>query len=151
MKPSLDKTIQRTDKVLILGCGNSLLSEHMFLDGYKDIISIDYSPAAIEKMLLRVQMNPSLQSPGLQYILMDACDLLFDDESMDVIIDKGLLDAIICGDNGTFYTAFTLIIELGKQVGHVVFSEVDRVLKPSTFFMFIILMYRRCFCDGILQ
>ena len=42
--------IKTTDRILMVGCGNSKLSDQMFKAGYCDIVNIDISPAVIEQM-----------------------------------------------------------------------------------------------------
>jgi EEF1A lysine methyltransferase 4 len=37
----LDVIPNRSSKILILGCGNSSLSEDMYLDGFEDITNVD--------------------------------------------------------------------------------------------------------------
>ncbi|CAM9724656.1 unnamed protein product, partial [Hapterophycus canaliculatus] len=37
-------------KILVVGCGNSELSENMCRDGFLDVLSIDTSKSAIEQM-----------------------------------------------------------------------------------------------------
>ena len=41
------KKINKNALVLNLGCGNSLLSEEMYNDGYKNILNIDLSQSII--------------------------------------------------------------------------------------------------------
>ena len=47
--------LRPTDKVLVLGCGNSSLSLDLWKEGYRDITSIDLSPAVVAKMEARSQ------------------------------------------------------------------------------------------------
>jgi len=48
-------------RILILGCGNSTLSEDMYDDGYKNIVNVDYSPVVIENMSTRNRDRPEMQ------------------------------------------------------------------------------------------
>lgn len=43
----------RGKKTLVVGCGNSELSEKMCNDGFRDVLSIDTSKSAIEHMSKR--------------------------------------------------------------------------------------------------
>lgn len=47
---SLDK---KTSKVLMLGCGNSEMSEDMYSDGWENITNIDISNVVIQQMTER--------------------------------------------------------------------------------------------------
>lgn len=55
---------------------------------------------------------------------MNVCSLDFPDESFDVVIDKGTMDSILCGEGSTANVA--------KMCG-----EVSRVLKPNGCFFII--------------
>eukprot|EP00591_Stephanopyxis_turris_P005770 CAMPEP_0195511366 /NCGR_PEP_ID=MMETSP0794_2-20130614/3709_1 /TAXON_ID=515487 /ORGANISM="Stephanopyxis turris, Strain CCMP 815" /LENGTH=246 /DNA_ID=CAMNT_0040638947 /DNA_START=103 /DNA_END=843 /DNA_ORIENTATION=+ len=77
-------------RVLDLGCGNSRLSEEMKEDGFGSVTSVDYSTAVIKQM--------STKYPNSTYEVMDATkQLSFADDSFDLIICKGTMDAILCG------------------------------------------------------
>ncbi|RXG57535.1 Methyltransferase-like protein 13 [Armadillidium vulgare] len=73
--------IQKTDRILILGCGNSNLSEDLYKDGYENITNIDFSSVAIETASKKTQSKKML--------------LLFVPESFDVILEKATLDALL--------------------------------------------------------
>ena len=47
----LHKYIKLSERVLMVGCGNSALSADMFDVGYKSIINIDISDVAIAQMI----------------------------------------------------------------------------------------------------
>ena len=42
------------------------------------------------------------------YQVMDCCDLKYEDNTFDIIIDKSTIDAILCGDNAFLNTAMML-------------------------------------------
>jgi ubiquinone/menaquinone biosynthesis C-methylase UbiE len=91
----LNRYIEKQCSVLIVGCGNSGLAEQMNRDGYhKTIVSIDFAPTCIETMKQRA-LNFRLEN--LQYHVMDARELSFQDNCFDSIIDKGTLDSTLCG------------------------------------------------------
>jgi 2-polyprenyl-3-methyl-5-hydroxy-6-metoxy-1,4-benzoquinol methylase len=69
--------------ILIVGCGNSELSKSMYEDGFINSISIDYSDIVIE------MMNNLYGHLGLNYQCMDVRDMKYQDQTFDIIIDKG--------------------------------------------------------------
>jgi ubiquinone/menaquinone biosynthesis C-methylase UbiE len=87
----------RGDEILVIGCGQSEFSEDMFKDGYKRILSVDFSSTAIQTMIKRAKNSEELK--GIRYLEMDVTHLLFDDETFDIVIDKGTLDAILTAHN----------------------------------------------------
>ena len=98
---------------MVLGCGNSLLSEKMHLKmGINSITSIDFEEAVIKKMVHR-------EKP-IDYQVMDMLNMTFEDGSYDYAIDKGTLDAI-CADKSP-ETALKVI---------KYFNEIVRVLNPK--------------------
>ncbi|KAG7098811.1 hypothetical protein E1B28_000716 [Marasmius oreades] len=81
----------RSSKILMLGCGNSKLSEEMYDDGFRNIVNIDYSAVLIEQM----QQRHSRDRPDMQWHEMDVRDVTFADDTFDVVIDKGTMDAMM--------------------------------------------------------
>lgn len=69
----------------------------MYDAGYHNIVNIDISESVIE------QMSTATSSKGkkMEWLVMDGCDLKFPDASFDVVLDKGTLDAVICGKDLT--------------------------------------------------
>jgi len=109
---------KESSRTLIVGCGNSKLSEDMNADGYCAIVNIDISPVVIEQMKEK-------SNSALEYVVMDVTEMTaFESASFDAVIDKGTLDALLCGE-GSAENADRMC------------SEISRVLKPSGTFMLI--------------
>lgn len=120
VSPLVRRFISLSSRILMVGCGNSVMSEDMVMDGYKDVVNIDISPVVIEAM-----QKKYLNVPQLQYMTMDVLDMsYFGDCSFDGVIDKGTLDSIMCG-MGAPCNAETML------------TEISRVLKPGGVYMLI--------------
>ncbi|KAK1315662.1 hypothetical protein QJS10_CPA05g00864 [Acorus calamus] len=120
LRPFIRKYIPTSSRVLMVGCGNAVMSEDMVKDGYEDIFNIDISSVAIEMMKKRCA-----HIPQLKYLKMDVRDMsFFPDESFNSVIDKGTLDSLMCGTNAPI--SASLMIE-----------EVSRLLKPGGIYMLI--------------
>ncbi|KAJ3676291.1 hypothetical protein LUZ60_003703 [Juncus effusus] len=114
LRPILRRFVPTTSRVLMLGCGNSLLSEEMAKDNYTEIMNIDISSVVIEMMRKRHE-----HIPQLKYMQMDVKDMsFFSNESFDCIIDKGTLDALMCGTDAS-------------RAASQMLDEVNRLLKPG--------------------
>lgn len=83
--------ITEASKILMVGCGNSKMSNQMFNEGYKEITNIDISDVVIEKM--------KAEYPHLSYIEMDATNMTYNSNTFDCVIDKGTLDALMCSED----------------------------------------------------
>jgi len=77
----------------VAGCGTSALSHDLHELGYRDITSVDFSPACIAAMRAR-----HARCPGLRWAVMDARALAFPDAAFDVVMEKGTLDALMAGE-----------------------------------------------------
>ncbi|KAG5222700.1 methyltransferase protein [Salix suchowensis] len=109
-----------SSRVLMVGCGNALMSEDMVDDGYENIMNVDISSVAIDLMRRKYE-----QMPQLKYMEMDVRDMsFFPDESFDAVIDKGTLDSLMCGSDAP--------ISAARMLG-----EVSRLLKPGGIYMLI--------------
>ncbi|XWS08436.1 hypothetical protein CRYUN_Cryun40dG0002400 [Craigia yunnanensis] len=86
---------QRHQRILVVGCGNSVFSEDMVNDGYVDVVNVDISSVVIEAMQTKYSNRQQLK-----YIKLDVRDMSpFQVGSFDAVIDKGTLDSILCGNN----------------------------------------------------
>ncbi|KAI7848851.1 S-adenosyl-L-methionine-dependent methyltransferase [Circinella umbellata] len=128
LKPSLREQIpDKNASILMLGCGNSTLGEDMYKDGYKNITNIDYSKTVIDNMKERC-----IDMPEMKWLEMDIRDLKFDNESFDVVIDKGTMDALMCDRGDVWDPSEELIAEVKGEV-----DEVVRVTKVGGSFLYI--------------
>ena len=73
----------------------SLIKYRYHKGNYKIIINIDLSDVVIEQQ----QKN----FPGQEWLVMDAMDMSFEDGHFPYIIDKSLIDTIMCSENGYEY------------------------------------------------
>lgn len=92
---SLEEHVGMKDRVLVAGCGNSLLSEYMFLCGWKNITSVDFSPIGVKQVQERAEKS------GLGAMKFEVADMrrlheTFAANSFDSVVDKGTLDAMYC-------------------------------------------------------
>ncbi|KFP74892.1 Methyltransferase-like 13, partial [Apaloderma vittatum] len=102
-------------QVLVVGCGNSELSEQMYDVGMcEDIMNIDISDAVIRQM----QERSRSKRPKMSYLLMDMLQMDFPDAHFQVVLDKGTLDAILTDEEEA------TLAKVDKM-----FAEISRVLQ----------------------
>ncbi|KAL9408774.1 hypothetical protein AB3S75_047206 [Citrus x aurantiifolia] len=101
-------------QILVPGCGNSRLSEHLYDAGFHGITNVDFSKVVISDMLRRNVRD----RPDMRWRVMDMTSMQFMDETFDVVLDKGGLDAL-------------MEPELGHKLGNQYLSEVKRLLKSG--------------------
>uniref|UniRef100_A0A8C0C303 eEF1A lysine and N-terminal methyltransferase n=1 Tax=Balaenoptera musculus TaxID=9771 RepID=A0A8C0C303_BALMU len=112
----LHKYIKPREKVLVIGCGNSELSEQLYDVGYQDIVNIDISEVVIKQMKER---NAS-RRPQMSFLKMDMTQMEFPDASFQVVLDKGTLDAVLTDEEEkTLQQVDRMLAEVGRvlQVG----------------------------------
>ena len=105
--------LPKTARILVVGCGNSRLTQDMYRDGWQNLVNIDISDEVIKKM------RDLHDKAGVicEWIEMDATQMSFPDHSFDLVVDKGTLDAVLCG------TEFT--------IPNKILREMVRVVKPE--------------------
>lgn len=120
LAPLFHLYIPKRHRILMIGCGNAVLSEDMVNDGYQEIVNVDISSVVIEAMQKKYQ-----DYPQLRYEKMDVRDMTaFGNSSFDSVVDKGMLDSLMCGPNAQ------------QNVGKML-EEVRRVLKPRGVYILI--------------
>jgi len=111
-------------RVLIVGCGNSELSASMYHAGFHNLLSVDYSEVVINKMK-RLYRDTDRELANTFHVA-DVRDMrsLTPTASVDIILDKGTLDAILCGVDSNKHAASML-------------AECHRILKPGGSFLLL--------------
>ncbi|XP_072130362.1 eEF1A lysine and N-terminal methyltransferase isoform X2 [Mobula birostris] len=112
----LHKYIKPKEKVLVVGCGNSELSEQMYDVGYQNITNIDISEVVIGHMKER----NAARRPAMAFMKMDMMQMDFSDSQFQVVLDKGTLDAVMTDESeGTLRNVERMFAEIGRvlQVG----------------------------------
>ncbi|KAK8790051.1 hypothetical protein WA158_006831 [Blastocystis sp. Blastoise] len=123
MKEIISPYMSRQHKILMVGCGNSNLSEQLYKAGYHNITNIDYSEVVIQKMEEQYECYP-----GMKFIVMDATNMGFDNESFDFVIDKATIDAVYASDEDEYTQSTTKY-----------FKEIQRVTKKTGYYLCITL------------
>ena len=103
------------EPLLVLGCGNSTLSEDMCDAGFAAVTSVDYSESVIAEMRAKTAGRSELA-----WEVMDVTAMRYGDASWRLVVDKGTLDALYAEETDV----------LG-QVADSMFAEIQRVLAPG--------------------
>ncbi|GLC49733.1 hypothetical protein PLESTB_000280800 [Pleodorina starrii] len=100
--------------ILQVGVGSSRLQEDMARAGWRHIINVDYSRVVVDHMS---ELHKGVRA--LEYRVADVRNMPeFVDCSFEGVLDKGTLDAVLCGEHSAKHAAAML-------------SECYRVLKPG--------------------
>ncbi|GLC57184.1 hypothetical protein PLESTB_001196300 [Pleodorina starrii] len=96
LEPVLSRHLDKSRRVLHVGVGTSRIQVQMHYDGYVDILNVDYAPVCIQQLSA---LHASL--PGLSYEVADCRTMpQFGDGAFGGgVLDKGTLDALLCGDS----------------------------------------------------
>jgi SAM-dependent methyltransferase len=142
LEPFLQELINVEDKILIPGVGNDETLVGMYDAGYHHLTAFDYAPEGIAccRELLgpgRIRKNFANDNDadaGVELFVGDARNLTqLQDESFDVVLEKGTLDAVLLSGGG--------IEQANKQRGveymNMAISELSRVIKTDGFFISI--------------
>ena len=84
--------LRPADRILHVGCGQSRLGADLYEDGFCHVLNMDLSAACIEQM--RSQFARSC--PKMLWRQMDMTNLECADGSVEAIVDKGSIDALMC-------------------------------------------------------
>ncbi|KAK8786005.1 eEF1A lysine and N-terminal methyltransferase-like [Amblyomma americanum] len=117
--------LKKTDKLLIVGCGNSSLSADLYDSGYTNNVSIDISDVVIRQMKHKYAKT----RPHIQFQQMDAAEMQYKDEEFSVVLDKGTVDALTPNSDETTIAKLSAVL-----------AEVSRVLRVGGRFVCISLL-----------
>ena len=95
------------------------MPEDMAEDGYTNVIAQDISRVAIKNQIARTEHIESIKC-----ITGNMTDMDLEDEEIEAVIDKALLDSLYCSDNGE--------TDVAQYV-----NEVIRILSPTGVFIVI--------------
>ncbi|XP_055041846.2 eEF1A lysine and N-terminal methyltransferase [Misgurnus anguillicaudatus] len=104
----LHKYIKPRDKVLVVGCGNSELSEQLYDVGYHQLTNIDISETVVSHM----NQRNTERRPDLTFQQVDATQTDFESGSFQAALDKGTLDAMASEEEGAL--AARMLAEVGR-------------------------------------
>lgn len=120
----LDGRVSKTDRILMVGCGNSTLSADMYSAGFTSIVNVDFSQVVIDSMAAKYADMTQMEWRCMDMTCMDG----FAAEEFDVVLDKAAMDAIVTTDTEDPWNPDPDT----KAKVHAMCSEVMRVLKPRT-------------------
>jgi len=116
-------------RILILGCGNSPFAQDMIRDGWRGpITNVDFSPVVLEHMSRKYGESfcKAHACPKMQFVCADVTQgLPFPNQSFDLVLCKGTLDAILCGVGSVADAKFVV-------------SECSRVLANGHGMLFLV-------------
>jgi EEF1A lysine methyltransferase 4 len=112
-----------SDRILIVGCGNSRLSAGLYDAGFLNIVNIDFSATVIERM----KKTHLEERPQMQWITMDMTDMSFETAAFDVVIDKASMDALMV-DEGDVWDPKHATIDITDKMC----KGITKVLVPQT-------------------
>ncbi|KAI8779458.1 methyltransferase-like protein 13 [Biomphalaria glabrata] len=110
----LHKYISPSNIVLVVGCGNSALSETMYDNGLQKLVNIDISDTVIRQMSERNKQK----RPNMVFEKVDVTQMGYPDGHFHVALDKGTLDALLVSEEMEFVSKV-----------HLMFAQIVRCLK----------------------
>ncbi|SPO24154.1 related to SEE1 - probable lysine methyltransferase [Ustilago trichophora] len=129
LKELFDELIpNRNSRILMLGCGNSTLSPDMHLSGYTSIYNIDYSTTLISRMKTRYPNQNWHVIDITQLLLPQNVSLLGGQNSFDIALDKGTMDALMAeGKGSSVWNPSEKVVKNVKDM----LNGVDNLLKKG--------------------
>lgn len=116
MQNLVSKYIKKTDNILVIGCGNSDLSSKLYDSGCQNITNLDFSSLVIAEM-----QSKNESRSNMKWIVGDMTNMAdISNESFDVVLDKGALDALFSEDTSD-----------RRHMVNEMYREISRVLKAS--------------------
>lgn len=95
--------------------------------GFKYVTSMDFSSVAIE-----VLKKQNVDRPEMSFDVMDIRKLEYQDNSFDIAIDKGTMDAMLCYKGSPWDPPEEVVENCNKEI-----SEAARVLKSGGKFLMV--------------
>ena len=118
IRSTLLPLLHPTDRILVLGCGNSNLSAQLHHAGYPHITNIDYAHTVIRK-----QAAKHSDKPDMRWLTMDMLHMTFPPASFTVCVDKCTMDAITSAEGSPWRPN-----ETTRRSIHTLLSSVSALL-----------------------
>ena len=116
----LRRFVAPSDRILMVGCGNSPFSQQMYAAGFENIHNIDFSEVVVRKMAARHAED----CPNMTWAVMDMTKISAAAASFDVVLDKAAMDALMTAETDRWNPSAGCL-----QQGHDMCSGVARVLR----------------------
>ncbi|EKX48138.1 hypothetical protein GUITHDRAFT_137072 [Guillardia theta CCMP2712] len=114
---------------MIVGCGSSKLSKILYDLGHRRITNVDIDEGIIEDMKRKYEE----EAPEMSWVTCDitkAKESLEEDESFDLILDKGTLDALLCADGVTDgYMEILRLLRVGGVFSVISFRPAELIAQ----------------------
>jgi len=113
LRPVLDRLLSdRSRPILLIGAGNAPFSPDLYhKGGYKNLINMDISHVAMEMQAAKY--------PEQKWVVMDVMNMSYADKSIEQLIDKSLIDTVLCYSDSVVQTTNMI-------------DEVYRVMAPGS-------------------
>lgn len=115
--------------MLEIGCGDKPIADaFQAAFGYSRVVAVDFSGVIVQELREAAASGVAAGGAQVDYLVADARDMrMFNDESFDVVVDKGTIDAMASTDSSS---------ERESSCSRI-FSEVCRVMRPNACFYLI--------------
>ena len=95
IREQLLQYVSKEHKILYIGAGTSYLAIEMNKEGFNNISCMDVSEEACKQMMEKI----STKNYKVDYYLDNVFAMKAESGSFDIIIDKGLLDSLVCKED----------------------------------------------------
>lgn len=119
----LRKHVRTSDRILVVGCGNSTLSRDMYDSGFTQLTNLDFSAVVIDAMAAQ----HANCGPTMRWVVGDMMDMKdIADGSFDVVLDKAAMDALLVDEGDVWNPRPQCLRDADRAL-----SEFSRVLRPG--------------------
>ena len=123
IEPLLRKHVAPSDRVLVVGCGNSTLSRDMYDAGFAHLTNLDFSAAVIERMAAQ----HGVECPEMTWMVGDMMDMTAcADGAFDVVLDKAAMDALLVDEGDPWHPRAECLRDADRAL-----AEFSRVLRAG--------------------
>ncbi|GMH41582.1 hypothetical protein BSKO_09492 [Bryopsis sp. KO-2023] len=119
--------LKSTDKILVIGAGNSSLPLDLYKDGINHIVALDISSVLVSKMTKRLS---EAKIDSIRYQQGDMLDLPHKDGEFDCVIEKATLDVLFVENDSPWEPLPRVQSDM-----HTTLHGIHRVLKPDGVFI----------------